>query len=41
MKYEIVELDQDTEQWLEWRYTGIGGSDAGTIMRENRFNSPE
>ena len=40
MKYEVVELEQDTEQWLEWRHTGIGGSDASTIMGENRFKSP-
>ena len=40
MRYEVVELDQDTEQWLEWRHTGIGGSDASTIMVENRFKSP-
>ena len=40
MKYEVVELDQDTEQWLEWRHTGIGGSDASTIMGKNRFKSP-
>ena len=41
MKYKIVELDQNTDEWLEWRYGGIGASDASTIMGENRFKSPE
>ena len=40
MRYEVVELEQDTEEWLAWRHTGIGSSDAGTIMGENRFKSP-
>jgi putative phage-type endonuclease len=33
----IVELEQRTEAWLEWRHSGIGASDAPTIMRENPY----
>ncbi|MSQ22012.1 MAG: hypothetical protein EXR53_01720 [Dehalococcoidia bacterium] len=35
----IVELQQGTRKWLEWRHKGIGASDASTVMGENRFNS--
>ena len=37
--FTIVELQQGTEQWQEWRRKGIGASDAPTIMGENRFKS--
>lgn len=37
--YTIVELEQGTREWLEWRHKGIGASDAATIMGENRFKS--
>jgi putative phage-type endonuclease len=35
----IVELQQGTTEWREWRHNGIGASDASTIMGENRFKS--
>ncbi|MGA3141997.1 MAG: lambda-exonuclease family protein [Verrucomicrobiota bacterium] len=35
----IVELQQGTDEWREWRHKGIGASDASTIMGENRFKS--
>ncbi len=35
--FVIVELQQGTREWLEWRHKGIGASDASTIMGENRF----
>ena len=35
----VVELQQGTSEWLAWRHNGIGGSDASTIMGENRFAS--
>jgi len=35
----IVELQQGTPEWREWRHNGIGASDASTIMGENRFKS--
>src|SRR5262245_42846183 len=35
----IVELQQGTPEWREWRHNGIGASDASTIMGENPFKS--
>ena len=37
--YSIVDLEQGTTEWLEWRHKGIGASDAPTIMGESHFNS--
>jgi putative phage-type endonuclease len=37
--FTIVELQQGTDEWREWRHKGIGASDASTIMGENRFKS--
>lgn len=37
--YTVVDLEQNTPAWLEWRQNGIGASDAPTIMGENRFKS--
>ncbi|MCB1089436.1 MAG: YqaJ viral recombinase family protein [Verrucomicrobiae bacterium] len=37
--YFIISLEQGTREWLDWRNGGIGGSDASTIMGENRFES--
>lgn len=37
--YIIIELQQGTTEWLEWRHNGIGASDASTIMGENRFKT--
>jgi putative phage-type endonuclease len=37
--FTVVELQQGTAEWLEWRHNGIGASDASTIMGENRFKS--
>jgi putative phage-type endonuclease len=37
--FTIVNLQQGTAEWLEWRHSGIGASDASTIMGENRFKS--
>ena len=33
--YTIIDLEQGTPAWLEWRSQGIGASDAPTIMGEN------
>lgn len=38
--YEIIELIQGTREWLAWRRTGIGASDAPTIMGENPWKDP-
>ncbi len=35
----IVELQQGSSKWLEWRHNGIGASDAPTVMGENPFKS--
>lgn len=37
--FAIVELQQGTPEWGEWRHNGIGASDASTIMGENRFKN--
>lgn len=39
--FKVIELEQGTQQWLNWRHSGIGASDASTIMGENRFKSPD
>jgi len=39
MPYQEVDLIQNTPEWEEWRFTGIGASDAPAIMGENRFKS--
>lgn len=33
--YSIIEFDQGTQAWLEWRNQGIGASDAPVVMDEN------
>ena len=38
--FTIIELQQGTDQWREWRHNGIGSSDASIIMGENRLKSP-
>ena len=35
--FNVVELRQGTDEWREWRHTGIGSSDASVIMGENKF----
>ena len=37
--FTIVDLEQDTDVWRQWRTGGIGGSDAPTIMGENPWRS--
>ena len=37
--FNVVELQQGTREWLEWRHNGIGASDASSVMGENRFKS--
>ncbi len=37
--YTIVDLQQGTPAWLEWRSQGIGASDAPTIMGENPWKN--
>jgi len=37
--YTIVDLQQGTSAWLEWRKQGIGASDAPAVMGENPWKS--
>jgi putative phage-type endonuclease len=37
--FTVVELEQGTHEWREWRHKGIGASDAPAIMGENPFKS--
>ena len=39
--FTIVELEQGTPEWIEWRHRGIGASDAPIIMGENPWKSSE
>ena len=41
MPYIVVDLEQGTMEWRNWRKNGIGASDAPAIMRENPWKSPE
>ena len=41
MSFNILPLEQGSAEWLEWRHSGIGGSDASAVMGDNRFQSPE
>lgn len=40
LPYTVVDLEQNTPAWLQWRQQGLGASDAPTIMGENRYKSP-
>jgi len=35
LPYTIIQLDQGSKEWLQWRHQGIGASDAPVIMGEN------
>jgi putative phage-type endonuclease len=39
--FNVLHFEQGSEEWLEWRHTGIGASDASTVMGDNRFESAE
>lgn len=39
MQYRVIGLEQNTPEWEDWRFSGIGASDAPAIMGENRFKS--
>ncbi len=38
-EFICVDFEQGAAEWLEWRDSGIGGSDAPTIMGENPWKS--
>ena len=35
MKREIIKLKHNSQEWLAFRTTGIGGSDASAVLRLN------
>ena len=37
--YDVIDLQQGTAEWHEWRSHGIGGSDAPAIMGENPWKN--
>jgi putative phage-type endonuclease len=37
--YHIIDVNEGTDAWREWRQGGIGSSDASTIMGENPFKT--
>ena len=37
MQYQVIDLEQNTPEWEEWRFAGIGASDAPAIMGDNQF----
>lgn len=37
--FSLVELEQGTQAWMDWRFEGIGASDAPAIMGENPWKS--
>jgi len=40
MPFEVVDHEQGTAAWLNWRLDGIGASDAPALMGENPWKSP-
>ena len=38
--FHVLDLEQGSQEWLEWRHSGIGASEASTVMGDNRFQSP-
>ena len=40
MPYHIIDHDQGSGAWLEWRHGGIGASDAPALMGENPWKRP-
>jgi putative phage-type endonuclease len=37
--YAIVEIQQGTPEWLEWRHKGVGASDAPVVMGESPWKT--
>ena len=36
--FHKLDLEQGTTEWLDWRHSGIGASEASTVMGDNRFS---
>ncbi len=41
MSFRIIDLEQDTNAWLDWRMSGITATDASIIMGDNPYESVE
>jgi putative phage-type endonuclease len=41
LPFELVEFEQGSREWLDWRRGGIGASDAPAIMGESRWRSAD
>jgi len=39
LPYSIIQVEQGTREWIEWRHKGIGASDAPVIMGENPWKN--
>jgi putative phage-type endonuclease len=37
--FQIIDLEQGSTEWMTWRATGIGSSDASTIMGQNPWKT--
>ena len=37
--FHELDLEQGTREWLDWRHSGIGASEASTVMGDNKFQS--
>ena len=35
----IININQNTDEWLIWRNTGLGASDAATILGKNPYQT--
>ncbi|WP_316964756.1 YqaJ viral recombinase family protein [Mammaliicoccus sciuri] len=40
LQEDVSTKDMSRKEWLKLRQTGIGGSDAGTILGINKWKSP-
>lgn len=38
--FRLIDLEQDSQEWLEWRHTVLGASDASTLLGINKFKDP-
>lgn len=41
MNYKIIDVNQDTEEWLEWRRSGITATEASIIIGANPYETKE
>jgi putative phage-type endonuclease len=39
--YQLIEVDQNTPAWLDWRKNGIGASDAPAVLGVSPYTKPQ